>query len=192
MLNKFNNMDTANKNAVTNGLIIAIINIAIQIVVYYAMPQLFGEMYFSGILMALNILIYVLFTLDLRRKNGEFWPFKVALKAIFLMSLVANTASLVFTSLFYKFIEPGAYNKIIVIITDNVTALYEKMGLNEDQIAKALKDVEKQFQSQYNPSLIDFIKSLAISILVAFAMSLLYAAIFKKNPPIFKPIDDEA
>lgn len=185
-------MDSSNKNAATNGLFIAGINIAVQIIVYYTMPELFGKMYFSGILMALNILVYVLFSLDLKKKAGQYWPFKNALKAIFTMSLVANSVSLIFTSLFYKFIEPGAYDKIIVIITDNVTEMYEKMGLNEDQIAKALKDVEKQFQSQYNPSIMDFIKSLAISILVGFVMSLIFAAIFKKNPPMFQPIEEEA
>ena len=181
-----------NKNAAINGLLIAAINIAVQIIVFYSMPQLFGEMYFSGILMVLNILIYVLFTLNLKKKAGEYWPFKIALKTIFTMALVANTVSLMFTSLFYKFIEPGAYDKIIVIITDSATTMYEKMGMSEDLIEKAIKDVEKQFQSQYNPSIMDFVKSLAISILVGFVMSLIFAAIFKKNPPMFKTIEEEA
>lgn len=183
-------MYNTNNHAVINGFIIAGINIALQIIVYYTMPELFGKMYFSGILMLINILIYVFFTLDLKKKVAPYWPFKDALKSIFIMALVANTVSLVFTSLFYKFIEPGAYDKIIVIITDNVTLMYEKMGMSEDLIEKALKDVEKQFKSQYNPTILDFIKSLGISILVGFVMSLIFAAIFKKNPPIFKPIEE--
>ncbi|TAH03270.1 MAG: DUF4199 domain-containing protein [Sphingobacteriales bacterium] len=184
-------MENMNKISALNGLFIAGINIAIQIIVYYSMPEMFGKMYFSGILMVLNILIYVFFTLDLKKKVGQYWPFKIALKTIFTMALVANTVSLIFTSLFYKFIEPGAYDKIIVIITDSATSMYEKMGMSEDLIEKALKDVEKQFQSQYNPSIMDFIKSLAISILLGFVMSLIFAAIFKKNPPMFKTIEEE-
>lgn len=191
MQDKINDMENMDKNAATNGLFIAGINIALQIIVYYTMPELFGKMYFSGILMVLNILIYVFFTFDLKKKNGEYWPFKEALKSIFIMSLVANIISLIFTSLFYKFIEPDAYDKIIVIITDNLTTMYEKMGMSEDQITKALKDVEKQFKSQYNPTILDFIKSLGISVLVGFVMSLIFAAIFKKNPPMFKPIEEE-
>lgn len=184
-------MENMNKIAAINGLFIAGINIAIQIIVNYSMPELFGKMYFSGILMGLNILIYVFFTLNLKKKVRLYWPFKVALKAIFSMALVANTVSLIFTSLFYKFIEPGAYDKIIVIVKDSATKMYENMGMSADLIDKALKDVEKQFQSQYNPSIMDFIKSLTISILVGFVMSLIFAAIFKKNPPMFKTIEEE-
>ena len=61
-------MENLNKNAINNGVIIAIISIAIQVIMYYAMPSLFGS-FATGIgIWAILLIIYVLLTIDLRKK----------------------------------------------------------------------------------------------------------------------------
>jgi hypothetical protein len=183
-------MENLNKNAINNGVIIAIISIAIQVIMYYAMPSLFGS-YVTGIgISCVLLVIYVLLTLDMKKKIGGFWTFKEALKGIFLMSFIANVGSSIFNFIFYKFIEPNAYDKIVGFVTEGLTSTYEKMGLSQDKMDEALSQVEKTLKSQFQPSILDFIKALGIAILIGFIMSLIFAAIFKKNPPMFTPAEE--
>lgn len=183
-------MDNLNKNAINNGVIIAIISIAIQLIIYYAMPSLFGSVGTGIGIWVVLLIIYVLLTLDLRKKIGGFWSFKDALKGIFLMSLIANAGSAVFNFIFYKFLEPNAYDKIIGFVTEGLTGTYEKMGMSQDKVDEAIAQVETSLKSQFQPSILDFLKTLGISILVGFVMSLIFAAIFKKNPPMFAPAEE--
>ncbi|MBU1373347.1 MAG: DUF4199 domain-containing protein [Bacteroidetes bacterium] len=183
-------MENLNKNAINNGVIIAIISIAIQVIMYYAMPSLFGS-FATGIgIWAILLIIYVLLTIDLRKKIGGFWLFKDALKGIFLMSFIANAGSAIFTFIFYKFIEPNAYDKIVGFVTEGLTATYEKMGMSQDKVDEAITQVEKSLKTQFQPDILDFLKSLGIAILVGFVMSLIFAAIFKKSPPMFAPAEE--
>lgn len=174
-------MSKESKLSIICGVMIAIFNMVIQIIIYYKAPKIFGEMYFSLLLMGINVLLYIFFTLYLRKANGGFWTFKFALKYIFLMALMANLIGLLFTTVFYKFIEPNAYHKIIGIVKHSAKVNYAKFGYNKNQIKEALQGVESQFKSQYNPSFTDFLKTLAVSILVAFVLSLVFSGIFKKE-----------
>jgi ABC-type polysaccharide/polyol phosphate export permease len=183
-------MDNLNKNAVNNGFIIAIITIAIQLLTYYAAPAMLGATWF-GIATGLIILvIYILLTIDLRKKIGGFWSFKQALTGIFIMSLVANVTSSVFNFIFYKFIEPNAYDKVKGYVAEGLTATLEKMGMSGADMDKAIEKATESLKAQYQPSPLDFLKNIVIAILIGFVMSLIFAAIFKKNPPMFAPIEE--
>lgn len=184
-------METLNKQAINNGIIIGIIGIVIQLLTYYAAPNLLGATWFGIATSIILLAIYIAFTLDLRKKIGGFWSFKDALKGIFIMSLVANVGSSIFNYLFYKFIEPGAYDKVVGIVSEGMASTYEKMGMSQDVIDQTMVKVIDGLKSQYQPSPLDFIKNLGIIILVGFVISLIFAAIFKKNPPMFAQIEEE-
>ncbi|MBC7653455.1 MAG: DUF4199 domain-containing protein [Oligoflexus sp.] len=183
-------MDNLNKNAITNGIIIAVITIAIQLLTYYAAPQLLGATWYGIVISLLSLVIYIVFTLDLRKKVGGFWSFKQALTGIFIMSLVANVVSSVFNFVFYKFIEPDAYDRVKGYVADGLTATFEKMGLSGDDMDKAIEKATESLKSQYQPSPLDFLKNIAIAILIGFVLSLIFAAIFKRNPPMFAPLEE--
>ncbi len=45
-------------------------------------------------------------------------------------------------------------------------------------------------KSQFNPSFVDLLKTLGIGVLIQFIMSLIFAAIFKKEQPIFTSTEE--
>lgn len=180
-----------NKLALTNGVIIAVITIAIQLLTYYSAPNLLGATWYGILITIVSLVIYVAFTFDLRKKIGGYWSFKEALSGIFIMSLVANLASSIFNFVFYRFIEPGAYEKVRGYVEDGMTATFEKMGMSGDKLDEAVEKATESLKAQYMPSIGDFFKNLVIAILVGFVLSLIFAAFFKKNPPMFAPVEEE-
>ncbi|HEX7367948.1 MAG TPA: DUF4199 domain-containing protein [Pelobium sp.] len=180
-----------NKLALNNGIIIAVITIIIQLLTYYAAPNLLGATWYGILITLISLVIYIFFTLDLRKKVGGFWSFKEALSGVFIMSLVANLSSSIFNFLFYRFIEPGAYEKVKGYVADGITATFEKMGMSGDALDEAVEKATESLKSQYMPSIGDFFKNLVVAILIGFVLSLIFAAIFKKNPPMFAPVDEE-
>lgn len=180
-----------NKLALNNGLAIATITIAIQLITYYAAPNLLGATWYGMLITLFSVGIYVFFTFDLRKKVGGYWSFKEALSGVFIMSLVANLASSIFNFVFYRFIEPGAYEKVRGYVEDGITATFEKMGMSGDKLDEAVEKATESLKAQYMPSIGDFFKNLVIAILVGFVLSLIFAAIFKRSAPMFAPVEDE-
>ena len=72
----------------------------------------------------------------------------------------------------------------------NLTQTYEKMGMNQDQIDEAIGKASQSMKSQFDPGAMDLLKNLGIGILFQFIMSLIFAAIFKKNQPVFAPVEE--
>ena len=75
----------AKKIAFINGLIWAVINIFILLAVYYAMPNLLGNMAFAVVTFVISLGLAIYFVLDLRKKIGGYWSFREALSNIFIM-----------------------------------------------------------------------------------------------------------
>jgi peptidoglycan biosynthesis protein MviN/MurJ (putative lipid II flippase) len=105
-------IENLNKAASTNGLIIAIISTVIGVVTYYVFPSMLGSIGFGIGAGVVSLLIYIFFTIDLKKKIGGFWNFKEALKGIFLMSFIAGIIYSLENIVFYKFVETEAFDKI--------------------------------------------------------------------------------
>jgi len=184
-------IEDLNKTARTNGLIIGIISAAIGITIYYVAPSVMGSAGYGIGLGILSLVLYIIFTLDLKRKIGGYWSFREALKGIFLMAVIAGVVSTVITDAFYKLIEPDAYAKVSVYVEDGLTQTYERFGMGQDKIDQFVGIALKGLKSQLDPNLMDFFKNLSALILAAFIMSLIFAAIFKKDHPIFTQTTEE-
>ncbi|MCX6166649.1 MAG: DUF4199 domain-containing protein [Sphingobacteriales bacterium] len=180
----------SNQLAINNGLFIGGISIILGIVVYYVAPQLLASFGFGILIALISLGLYIFFTLDLRKKVGGFWSFREALKGIFLMSFIAALINISVNFVFYKFIEPGAYDKVSEILTQNLSANYEKLGMDQAAIDQAIPMVLEKMKTQFDPSFTDLMKSLGGSILFGFVMSLIFAAIFKKEQPIFTSTEE--
>ena len=105
-------LQNLNKAASINGITIGILSTAIGVVTFYMFPSLLGSISFGIGTLVISLVIYVFFTLDLRKKIGGFWDFRGALKGIFLMAFIAGLLYSVVNFAFYKFVEPNAYDKI--------------------------------------------------------------------------------
>lgn len=180
-----------NKAAATNGIIIGILSAVIGVVTYYVFPSLLGSMSFGIGTLVVSLLIYIFFTLDLRKKIGGFWNFREALKGIFLMAFVAGLLYSVVNYVFYKFVEPDAFEKISGFVESGMSKTFESMGMDQDKIDEAVSKQVEGLKAQYDPTPIQFLKNLGIAVLVQFVMSLIFAAIFKKEVPVFTAVQEE-
>ena len=185
------NLQDLNKSAINNGLVIGVISAVLGILTYYVAPSLMGSTFYGIGLGLVSLGLYIYFTLDLRKKVGGYWNFKSALKGIFLMAFIAGLFGMVFNFVFYKFIEPDAFEKISGYITEGTTKTFESMGMQQDQIDEAVEKQVEAMRGQFDPTFTDLARNFGIAILVQFTMSLIFAAIFKKEHPDFAPATEE-
>lgn len=181
----------ARRIAITNALIWAIINIIIFLLVYYAQPTLMGNFAYGIIQLAIGIGLAVYFTLDLRKKIGGYWSFREALGLIFLMFFVQVVIVTLFTTAFGKWIEPTYADTIRDISLNATTRMAETMTSDQEQIDKIIEEAEKNIEKQVNPSIVDLVQGLAIAVIFYFVGALIFAAIFKRTPPVFAPVEEE-
>lgn len=183
-------LENLNKAAANNGLIIGILSAVFGIIIYYVAPALFGSMWFGIANMVFFLLIYIFFTIDLRKKIGGYWNFKQALKGIFLMALVAAIVATVVNFVFYKFVEPDAFVKISGFVEQGMTKTFENMGMDSETADAEVAKAVDRMKGQFDPTPLQSLQNFGIAILVAFVMSLIFAAIFKKEAPIFAPVEE--
>lgn len=182
---------TVRKAAVTNGLIWSFINIVLFLVIYYVKPDLMGSMWWGIFSFVLALVLAVYFCLDLRKKAGGYWTFKEALSMIFTMFIVSALIVYLFTVIFGKFLEPNYVTTMKEITANNTVKMLEKMGVNQEAIDKATKDVDVKMEKQFNPGFSDLMISIGTMIIIYFVGALIFAAIFKKQPPYTIPVADE-
>ncbi|MDB5119675.1 MAG: hypothetical protein JWN56_893 [Sphingobacteriales bacterium] len=177
--------------ALKNGLIWAAINIAIFLVIYYVKADLMGSFAFSGIQMLVGIGLAVYFCIDMRKQIGGYWSFKEALSSIFLMFFVQALVVYFFTIIFGKFIEPDYVAKMKEITQNTATAMLEKVGMDQEKIDQAISDMDKKSEAQFNPGFVDILKSIAFIAFSYFIGALIFAAIFKRDHPVFASAPEE-
>ena len=181
----------ARKIAINNALIWAVINLIIFLLVYYASPSLLGNFAWGFIQIAIGIGLAIYFTLDLRKKIGGYWSFKEALGNIFLMFIVQVVVVTLFTTAFAKWIEPGYADTMREITLNATTKMAETFSYDQEVIDKMIEEAEKSIEKQVNPGFMDVLQGLAIAALFYFIGALIFAAIFKRNAPIFASYQDD-
>ena len=181
----------AKRFAVTNALIWALINIMLFLLIYYASPSLLGNFAYGFIQMAISLGLAIYFTLDLRKKIGGYWSFREALGNIFLLFLIQFVVVTLFTTAFAKWIEPNYADTMREITLNATTRVAEAFSSDQEQIDKMIEDAEKNLESQVNPGLMDVVRGLALGAIFYFIGALIFAAIFKRTPPIFAPVEEE-
>jgi len=167
------------------GLIWAAINIIILLLIYYAAPQLIGTWKQSTVQMIVGVGLAIYFTLEIRKQIGGFWSYREAISTIFVLFITPSIIVFFFSLAFGKWIEPR-YNDIISEATLNATTeLMERISSDQDMIDKTIAETEVALEKQLNPSFFDMFKSIGFSVLIYFIFSLIWAAIFKRDRPVF-------
>jgi tetrahydromethanopterin S-methyltransferase subunit G len=184
------NIDKAiKKQGFEKGLLLGVILLVLGIFTYYLIVSLTTSMMvivFAPVLTSiiLPLFIAVLFTLNLRKSIGGFWDFRRAVTGIFIMLLTSQMLSTLGKDVvFAKLVEPQMADKMANSIISATTVMMEKSGMDQTQIDEKIAEVEKEFNQQKSPTIGHLIQGLVISIIMVFVLSLLFAAIFKKDPP---------
>lgn len=179
------NVVSAKSLAFKYGLIWSAINIFILLFIYYGAPQIIGSWKHSTVQIIVGIGLAIYFTLEIRKHIGGFWTFRDAISAIFVLLITPSIILYFFSLAFGKWIEPE-YNKIITEASLNATTeLMERISSDQEVIDQTIAETEEALDRQLNPSFFDIVKSLGFSVLVYFIFSLICAAIFKRDRPMF-------
>ena len=185
MENLTTNQNQARSLAVTYGLIWAAVNIVLFLLIFYGMPSAMGSMTYSVIQIAIGIGLAIFFTLRIRKAIGGFWSFSEALKSISILFIIPAVVMYFFTVLFGKFIEPTYAEKMTEITLNATTEMLENFSDDQEVIDKAIAETEISLQKQFSPSFTDVLKSVLMSVVIYFVFALIWAAIFKKDRPVF-------
>jgi hypothetical protein len=181
------------KKGAISGLLLGVILMVLSIVSYYFITSMassiwmisIGPIIFSVIL---PIVVAAAFCSDLRKKSGGFWTFKQAVTGIFMMFLLGYVVNYIgYNLLFTKVIEPHAVEKTQTAVINATTSMMEKQGVDQDKIDQQTAKMQKQFEVQTDMSPVKVITSIAISLIFMFVLALIFAAIYKKDPPLFEP-----
>ncbi len=177
------------KDALTNGLGLGLVMLVLGIVSFYviinstSMWVVFGTPIVINII--LPIVIAVFFSIDLRKKVGGFWNFKRATSGLFLMFLTAYVVSTLGNLAFSKLIEPDMASKMQSSIVNTTSSLMLSQGLDQATVDEKAAKMNSDFEKQNGGTVMQKVQGYAIGILFVFIFSLIFGAIFKKDPPLF-------
>ncbi len=128
----------------------------------------------------------IIFCYRLRIRMGISWDFRIATSGIFIMFLVAYACIFVGRDLiFAHVIEPNMNTKIENVLLAATPVALKQSGANEKQIAEKQKQIKDQFAVQDNVTIWQQIESQVISIILIFAIALIFGALFKRHAVVY-------
>jgi hypothetical protein len=175
---------TINQLAAKNGLIIGIVTVVFSLALHFVDPLLqFTNSWVGFISFAIFIGLLIYAGKAIRTEIGGYWKFSDAFKAFLVISLIVATISVVFNVLMVTVIDPDLPATAGAAMDENNRAMMAKFGMTEEQIDQA--------QAQSGP-MEEHLKPTGKNLLISFGtilaiygvISLIMAAILKKNPPI--------
>ncbi|MBN2482462.1 MAG: DUF4199 domain-containing protein [Bacteroidales bacterium] len=181
------NKQSLTQYAMSNGLILGIILIILSLVAYIMniMPESFGKIILIPLINSLIVVVFVVKgTKSYRNKvlDGtiSFWnAFLVGLLIVVFAYILKSFYDLIFNGL----IDKEYMNRFFETIQNWAYNLYSNLGLPENDIEDAMSQFERQ-QENYTPIRAFFV-SIFSSTILGTVLSLITAAIFKKEPPPF-------
>lgn len=175
--------------AAKNGIGLGLISLVLMIVAAYllvsadSMLTVFLVPAILSLVIPLGLLIY--FSIDLRKKVGGYWNFRQATSGIFIMLLVAYVISNLGNYAFTKLIEPDMTAKIQATVVNMTSRMMESQGVEQDVIEKQMDEMNDEFEKKENGTFMQAFQGHMIGIIIVFVVSLLFGAIFKKDPPLY-------
>ncbi|MDB5154412.1 MAG: hypothetical protein JWR54_3163 [Mucilaginibacter sp.] len=178
------------KGAVTGiylGLVLLLLNLAL----YYYTTRLTESFFMIAI--GSNIIILILeigatvwLCNTLRNKVGGYWTFKQAVTGIFMMFVVAYAIQIAgYDNLFAKVIDKNVSTNIHnAWVNANLKAL--KKGEDPKIVKHRGEVIDSNYNNQQKSGTINLsyiIQNILITIILGFVISLIFAALFKRDPP---------
>lgn len=173
------------QEALKNGAIWGVINVIIFLATWYIAPSLMSSYAYGGVTFLIGIGLAVFFCLDMRKKAGGFWTFGEALWNIFVMFLLSMAIMYVFNILFGKYIDTTYPATMKELASAKIEEMYSKMGVGEDTIDEVRSKTEESLNKQFYPTFSQAVVGFGIASIFYFIGALIFAAIFKKNRPVF-------
>lgn len=184
------------KKALSYGVILGLISFILGVISLFIVQG--GTSFYTALFLGtgLNLVVFIalacFFSTQLRKSIGGYWDFSTALKNIFIMLAISAVLSTVATSLlnaFYPQLQEAALTQTI----NNYIETMEDLGVPDEQIDTQVAAFEEELASLGTLSVGQIVKGIGISLILYFVLSLILAAIFKKEKPIFiRPTEESA
>ena len=167
-----------------NGLIIGAASIVLSLVMHFIDPLMaFTNWWVSLILIVVFLGLLVYAGQSIRKEAGGFWTFGEAFKSFLIMSLIITATSTLYSIVLMKVIDPDLPARAGAVIDENTRAMMAKFITDEDQLEEALAK-SGSGQSKLEITGKNLVTSIGVSLAIYGVLSLILAAIMKKNPPI--------
>ncbi|MDF2478400.1 MAG: hypothetical protein K0S24_3883 [Sphingobacterium sp.] len=177
------------KKSVIYGIILGVISFILGLIVLFVVKDLnsfWGVMSMSFVVnTGIFVIISALFSFSLRKANGGYWSFSIALKSIFMMLAISTIISTIGTQIYVNFVNPSLQEQVVKH-TINVTIEYmEKNNVPDEVIDSKIAELEKQVDAIGKITLGQIFKGLAITLLFQFVFALLLSALSKREKLTF-------
>lgn len=169
------NQTTTTRTALKWGVIIGIISILYSTALMVS-GQVGNQALGYVIYLIIGVGIYLALN-DFKKENLGFIPYGQGLGLGTMMSAIVGLISSFYSFAYMKFIDSSITDQIL----KNAENEMEKKGLPDDQIEQAM-EYSKMFMS---PGVM-FIVGVFFTLLLGFILSLIIAAIMKKDKPVFE------
>ncbi len=151
-------------------------------VAFVAIPIIFSFL--------LPIALVLLFSFSQRKKIGGYWSFKQATTGIFIMFFIAYVIQISGRDLvFGKFIEPDMVTKIEASTITATTMVMQSGKSSQQQIDAKVAELKTDFDNQRNVTIAGIIQGIAVSIIFAFVLALIFGALMKRDPPVYETVN---
>ncbi len=169
------NQTTTTRTALKWGVIIAIINIIYSTAIMIA-GQIGNQTLGYVVYLIIGVGIYLALN-DFKKDNSGYISYGQGLGLGTMMSAIIGLISSFYSFAYMKFIDTSIPDQIL----KNAEREMEKKGLPDDQIEQAM-EYSKMFMS---PGVM-FVAGVFFTVLLGFVLSLIIAAIMKKDKPVFE------
>lgn len=173
------------KESVKYGVILGLISLAIGLIVLFISKSLESFWLLTSVSFGLNTIVYILialaFAYALRKKNGGYWNFSIALKSTFLMLLISTLIATISTTVYVQVINPALQEEVLRNTINVTIEQLETSGAPDDVIDTRVATLEEQMNTLGQITFKSTFRSLMISILMQFVFSLILAAITRNE-----------
>ena len=164
----------------TQGLIAAVVNFALLMVLYLLNMNLLAEMW-VGILALLIIVVFMFTgTSAARSAHGGSFSFGQAWVASISVAFVAQVVSAALTMLLYQVIAPELPEVLEKLTMEKTRAMMEGFGVSADLLEPQMAEIKAQMKEAYTWQ--GMAKNTAKVMVMWAVISLIVAAISKRTP----------
>lgn len=173
------------------GLILGGILLALSIASVYFLAEtnpsamtMFFSLFFTGFV--LKLVLAVVFVLWLRRTVGGYWSLKQAVTGIFFMFYMSFLINYIGNDIvFSHLIDPVTVHKANEKTIDAYRIAQHMANKPEKEIDASVKDMQEAFREGNTITPGSVLETLIRNVLLIFLVSLIFGALFKREPPLF-------
>jgi hypothetical protein len=178
------------KNGAVIGIYLGLVLLLLNLALYYYTTRLTESFFIIAIAsniikLILEIGAAVLFCNMLRNKIGGYWTFRQAVTGIFMMFIVAYVIQLsVYDNLFQRVIDKN-FNTNVHNAWTNANLKTLKQGENLKVVKQRAAFIDSNYTNQQKSGSLNYIiVNVFITIIIGFVTALIFAALFKRDPPL--------